>query len=45
MSSLEVLGESKLELGLVRNIVKDYTYLANGLKSFVLCWIASLGRR
>jgi len=45
MSSLEALSGSKLELGLVHNIVKDYTYLANGFKSFVLCWIPSLGRR
>ena len=31
----------KLEIGIVQNIIKDYTNLANTGKTFILCWIPS----
>jgi len=31
----------KLEIDIVQNFIKDYTHLANGGKTVILCWIPS----
>jgi len=39
VSNLEAVSGFKLDLGLLQNIFKDYTYLANSGQTIVLCWI------
>ena len=41
MSSLEAISGFKLEIDIVKNIIKDYTRLANSGKRIILCWIPS----
>ncbi len=41
MSSLEALNSFKVDLDIVLQIIKDYTYLTNIGKTIVLCWIPS----
>ena len=41
VSNLEAVSGFKLDLGLLQNIFKDYTYLANSGQTIVLCWIPS----
>jgi len=41
MSSLEAISGFKLEIDIVENIIKDYTYLANSGKTIILCRIPS----
>jgi len=41
MSSLQALNGFKLELDLIRNILKDYLHLTAIGKTVMLCWIPS----
>jgi len=44
MSSLEAISGFKLEIDMVKIIVKDYTQFANSGKTIILCWILTHGR-
>jgi len=39
--SLEALSGFTLQINLVQNIIKGYTYLANSGNTIILCWISS----
>jgi len=41
MSCLQALSGFKLGIDFVRNIIKDYTYLSNSVKTIILCCIPS----